>query len=127
MMSPAITGEDVREINSYQKTQGDKSYRDYLRWKREQDYTERMDRRDNRPIVGACRGWYEAQGQKMWTEYLAKREARKAWERVARTKVSEEYADWEYAGAKGRGNGFRCWNVGTFTRCEAKAMACRPS
>jgi hypothetical protein len=124
--TPATAGEDVRDIQLYQKTQGKRDWEDYKRWKRNQDDADWRDREDRRPTMGSCKGWYEAQGQKMWTKFLAEREARKAWERVARSKVSEEYADWNYAGGK-RNGGFRCWGVGSFTRCEARAMACRPS
>ncbi len=122
----ASAGEAQAEIDSYQRVRSDREWRDYQRWKRNQEDAYLRDTRDHRPVRGNCKGWVVVEGQKMWGGILARREARKSWERAARSRYPADHADWDYAGAK-RNGGFRCWHEGTFTRCEARAMACRAS
>jgi hypothetical protein len=109
-----------------EKAQSDRDYRDYLEWKRERTrgQIDRRVRRTYRPIrtKDFCKGRYEVEGKKMAFEWLAKREARISWERVARVRESEQFSDWEYAADKD----IVCWKVGGFKRCKATGIACRP-
>lgn len=130
LMTPVRAGEAQIEIDTYQKVQGKRDWEDYKRWKRNNDDAAWRDQTDRRPTRGACKGWITMEGQKMIGALLARREARKTWERAARSRYSADHADWDFAGGKGEsrgGDGFRCWKERPFTRCEARAMACRAS
>lgn len=110
-----------------ERAQSREEWRQFQNWKRVQE-RERIYRdveRRYKPIRtrGFCRARYEVEGKKMWPEWLAKREARLAWERVARVRESEQFADWNFAADKD----IICWKVGGFKRCKAVGIACRPS
>lgn len=97
-----------------------------MNWKRVQTREGIYRRIDKsyRPIrtKSFCKGRYTIEGKKMLAEWLAKYDARVAWERVARVRESEQYGDWDYAADKA----IRCWKAGRFKRCEASGIACRP-